>query len=189
MWGDKRFSRDSWTEEKVLLFFNSELGVSPRGMESEYAEFQDLLASGEIAYEYLTIPCCKRPIKPKPINDEWRIFRRAKSGGGDLHGWLKWWSYNWLTAKAGTPAEYEATFKGYGRVDVHSKDLQIFIECGNTSPGHALYALRSNLCSNFIVLPFQRAAFENAAFSSTYKLEAISFFLPQGGDKSPCKGL
>jgi hypothetical protein len=142
----------------------------------------DLLSRGKLAHEHLAIPCRKRPDAPKKRevqNEEWRIFRRAFRGGGDLHGWLKWWAYDWLTATAGAPAEFEVSFKGYGRVDVHSKELSVFLECGNTSPSHTLFALRGNLCSRFIVLPFQRAAIENAVLSCVRKPEAVSFSLVQ----------
>jgi hypothetical protein len=142
----------------------------------------DLLSRGKLAHEHLAIPCRKPPTAPQKgeaQSEEWRIFRRAFRGGGDLHGWLKWWAYDWLTATAGAPAEFEVSFKGYGRVDVHSKELSVFLECGNTSPSHTLFALRGNLCSRFIVLPFQRAAIENAVLSCVRKPEAVSFSLVQ----------
>jgi hypothetical protein len=180
MWGDTKFPRDTWNEEKVLKLFNSELGPKARGAKSGYIQIVNLLCRKELMYEYLAIPCCSSPARPqkgKIKSTEWHIFRQAGRGGGDLHSWLKWWAYNWLTELGGTPAEFEVTFTGYGRVDLYSRELAVFLECGNISPDHALYALRSCFCLRFVVLPFQRAALESACFASSRKLEAVSFSL------------
>lgn len=182
MWGDIAFPKDIWNDEKVLRLFNSELGPDPRGKRATYREFVDLLQSGEVTAECFAITCRPRPVSPakgEKQSEDWQVFRRCKRGGGDLHGWLKWWAYNWMAEQSETPASFEVTFKGYGRVDLYSEQLSSFVECGNTSPTHALHALRNEQCSRFIVLPFQRAAIENTGQSCSRKLEAFSFQLTE----------
>lgn len=178
MWNDRRFPRDGWDSEKILRLFNSELGPTARGDLASYVELLEALRVGSIYAEYVAVSCKAAPKPPQrgvPPTDEWNLFRRCRRGGADLHGWLKWWSYHWMHTLSGQSPELERTFAGYGRVDVFSSVLATFIECGNTSPRHALYALQHDLCSMFIVLPFQRVALENMGQRPIRPLEAIAF--------------
>ncbi|WP_425615239.1 hypothetical protein NA78x_005139 [Anatilimnocola sp. NA78] len=139
-----------------------------------------MLQAGEVAADQLAFKCRKLPTIPKKgeIHTEASLlYRLCRRGGGDMHGWLKWWAYHWLSEESGHPPNLEVTVRGYGRVDVHCPEISIFLECGNTSPTHAINALKGRLCTQFIVLPFQRAAFENAVMSGCQKLKAFSFQL------------
>ena len=180
MWGDVRFNQDDWSERKLLHLFNSQFGPKARGQITDYQRLHKALLLGAVDYQYVEVPCEPKPLAPdrgvRPSN-EWQVFKRARHGGGDLHGWLKWWGYKWLTNLAQEPAEFEVRIPDYGCLDVYSRKMGLFLECGNTSPTHALRALTLDGCSSFVVLPFQRAAIQNTSGIPNHSLEAIRFIL------------
>lgn len=114
MWNDWRFDRGEWCSEKILRLFNSELGPRPRGEPESYAQFLDALRYGKVSPEYVLVTCRaapKPPLREEQPSDAWKLFRLCRRGGADLHGWLKWWAYQWLLESTGQPPDLEVIRK------------------------------------------------------------------------------
>lgn len=92
-----------------------------------------------------------------------------------MHGWLKWFAYHWLTQQSEDPPELEVTLAGYGRADICLGRVQTVVECGNTSPGHAMRLFQNHPGARFVVLPFQRAMLDNFGPRPLKELVAIEF--------------
>ena len=159
--------------------FNSEQGPRPRGPLEEYAVLSARLTAGSVAARPLEVDCLARrptpPPKREPPTPEWQLFKRCRRGGGDLHGWLKWFAYHWLAQERGVPPELEVTLAGYGRADICFGRVHTVVECGNTSAGHAMRLLQNHPSARFVVLPFQRALLDNFGPRPLRKLVAIEF--------------
>jgi hypothetical protein len=121
------------------------------------------------------VPRPEAPRKGERPSADWLLFRRCRRGGSDLHGWLKWFAVNWLLLETGEAPELEVTLSGYGRADVCLGRVRIILECGNTSPGHALRLFNMYPRARFIVLPFQRAILDNLGPRPLRRLEAVEF--------------
>lgn len=179
MWGDKSWCEQGWHVERLTHLFNSEQGPQPRGRLGDYAVFSARLAAGSVAARPLEIECVARRPTPPPKGEhptpEWQLFKRCRRGGSDLHGWLKWFAYHWLTQEFGVPPELEVTLAGYGRADICLGRVQTVVECGNTSPGHAMRLFQDHRSARFVVLPFQRAMLDNLGPRPIRKLVGIEF--------------
>lgn len=173
MWGDIVFPKEEWSLEKLKHLFNSERWIGLRGDLLAYSELQSMIEDGIINITCFNLYTTKPPLQPKRkelITPEWNLFRKAGRKGGDLHGWLKWWSYNYLLAIDGSNPMFEVILnhvditnksKSYGIADVYCSTYKYIIECSNTSPRHTINALQTGLAKQFIVLPFQRIMLEN----------------------------
>lgn len=173
---DRLFSEGAWTQDRLLHVFNTELSVNRRGQPSEYISLCTCLQEGSIAYEEQRFRCKPAPSAPKrgeAESPDWKHFKRCSRGGSHLHGWLKWWSYHWLLEQSGIEPLLEKTVAGYGRPDLQLPDFSVVVECGNTSPGHALRYLAKHPAGNFVVVPFQRAALENMGRTCQRTLYAL----------------
>jgi len=186
MWGDKYFPAAEWSVEKLLHLFNSQGGPKPRGTSQSYPEILELLLTGTIKSMDLNIQPTKRPLSPPKgghFDKDWAIFKNCRHGGGDLHGWLKWWAYKWIESQAEAPPKLECTIRGYGRADLFSPESKTIVECGNTSPSHVIRFLEMATGNRFILIPFQRGAIANTGALCLTPLKAFAF--SQTSTRSP----
>lgn len=178
MWGDKHFQRNEWSSEKLLHLFNSQGGPKPRGKARGYSDLLKNLMTGSIEGRELKLLPTKRPTAPTKggrQSADFALFKACKRGGGDLHGWLKWWAYKWLETQATAPPELEYALPGYGRADLFSPHLNTVVECGNTSAMHVINFLKMAPSNRFVLVPFQRAAIANIGELCISALTAYEF--------------
>lgn len=178
MWGDKLFLADEWSTEKLLHLFNSQGGPRPRGAIQGYQVMLEQMLSRSILAVEQKIAPTRSPASLKKGHaacKDWATFKRCKHGGGDLHGWLKWWAFKWLESQSATPPELECTIPGYGRADLFSAETNTVMECGNTSPTHVTSFLKMNDQNRFILVPFQRSAIANTGALCVSPIKAYVF--------------
>ena len=115
------------------------------------------------------IACCPRPAKPhkgKSMTEEQIVFKQACLGGGNLHSWLKWWSYGWLLAEYGETPIFEYTMRSYGRADIFCPVNKIIVECGDTASAKVNVSLSGDLAESFVIVPYQSSIVENYAMAN-----------------------
>ena len=180
MWGDRHFPLGLKSLDAIQYLFNSEQdGIRLRGQLDDYATLHRLIVAGDILVREEPIACCAPPKvtgRNRMSGASAKVFRKAKAGGGHLHGWLKYWTYYWLLDSHGVEPDFEVTLPNYGRADVFCSTPRIIVECGNTSPGHALTGLTHEFADSFIVVPFQRAMLANIGTHRPYcELKGFAF--------------
>ena len=171
MWGDNVNYKTEY--ETIVGVFNSECGPKKRGFEKEYSDIILYLEEKKIIRSMHSIK--RKYIIPEKNENDWKTYLKCRRGGGDIHGLVKWWAYCWLRDESKCSPFLEYGIEGYGRADLADLSRKIIVECGNTSPGHCIYALEKLDCSSFIIIPFQRSIIEMFTYCEIMKVEVFEF--------------
>lgn len=134
-----------WHGGRVRTLFQSHDGEDARSPLVDYN-----LIAADFIHGYLQMETLTLDLTP-PTQGTLSEFHNAFAGGGEEHGWLKWWAACWLRAQGARQVTYEARYIGL-RADVISDDLVCIVECGNTEPLKLMYSLM--LGASFALVPF-----------------------------------
>jgi hypothetical protein len=135
-----------WHGGRVRALFQSHDDEDPRSPLVDYN-----LIAADFVHGYLQMETLPLPLTP-PTEATIADFRKAFAGGGDEHGWLKWWAGCWLRSQGDKAVYFEAEYM-HLRADVVSDDSVCIVECGNTEPLKLMYSLMIGAYS-FVLVPF-----------------------------------
>lgn len=135
-----------WHGGRVRSLFQSHDDEKPRSPLVDYN-----LIAADIIYGFIKMETLPLPLV-NPTEVTMPSYKKAFSGGGEEHGWLKWWAWSWFRSQGDKAILFEANYFGL-RADVVSDDSVCIVECGNTEPLKLMSSLMIG-AESFLLVPF-----------------------------------